>query len=251
MNQEAVEEIVIQREMAANDFFHDFLLLLEEAGRRPFPLTKTANLKLSDIHYLGEHFAQEIYRRNGFGELVRHIQSEREVRPLRRIRRLAQHMRLTDIHKGKLTLSIRGKAFLAGTPLTTQFEQLTLWYLQRYDWADWYTYRSELAKALQQQQRFLWDYFLHRQDTTIDFHQFLLSLRHYFALDDLVRDPSPFHDDVRWAVEQILIKDLRLFGLLAVESETSWGWRHEELIYAFQPTALGIHIFQLALRTQA
>jgi hypothetical protein len=248
---EAVDEIVIQKEMAANAFFHDFLLLVEEAGRKPFQLTKIGNLKLADIHHLGEHFAQEIYRRNGFGEPERHIQSEREVRPLTRIRLLAQHMRLMDTHKGTLQLSIHGKAFLADTPLTAQFEQVILWYLQRYDWADWYTYRAELAKALQQQQRFLWDYLLHRQDTTIDFHQFLLSLRSYFALDDLVRDPSPFHDDVRWAVEQILIKDLRLFGLVAVESEKSWGWRHEELIYAFQPTALGVHIFQLALTKQA
>jgi hypothetical protein len=222
---------------------------VEEAGRKPFQLTKTGNLKLADIHYLGEHFAQEIYRRGVSGELERHIQSEQEVRPLRRIRILAHHMHFTDTHTGKLQLTIRGKAFLAGATLKTRFEELILWYLQRYDWADWYTYRGELARALQRQQRFLWDYFLHRQDTTIEFSPFLFSLRNYFALDDLVRDPSPFHDDIRWAVEEILIKDLRLFGLLAVESEQSWGWRHEELMYAFQPTTLGVHIFRLALTT--
>jgi hypothetical protein len=247
---ESVEEIVIQKAIAANAFFHDFRLFLEGAGRQPFQLTKTGNLKLADIHALGEHFAQDIYRRDGVGQLERHIRSEREVRPLTRIRRLAHHMRLTATHNGTLQLSIRGKAFLADTPLTAQFEAFILWYLQRYDWADWYSYRAELAKALQQHQRFLWDYFLHRQNSTIEFHQFLVSLRRYFALDDLVRDPSPFHDDVRWAVEQILINDLRLFGLLAVESEPSWGLRHEELIYAFQPTALGVHIFQLALTQQ-
>jgi hypothetical protein len=159
-------------------------------------------------------------------------------------------MRLTAIQHGKLGLTIRGKAFLSDTPPQAQFEEFILWYLQHYDWADWYTYRAEIARALQREQRFLWDYFLHRQATAIEFHQFLLSLRSYFALDDLVRDPSPFHDDVRWAVEQILVKDLRLFGLLAVESEQSWGWRHEELISSFQPTALGAHIFQLALNKQ-
>jgi len=48
----------------------------------------------------------------------------------------------------------------------------------------------------------------------------------------------------------MLVKDLRLFGLLAVESDTSWSWIHEETIISFQPTTLGVHIFQLALRQQ-
>jgi hypothetical protein len=56
------KESAIQKEIAANDFFHDVLLFLKEAGRDPFRLTDTGNLRLTDIHSLGEHFALDIYR---------------------------------------------------------------------------------------------------------------------------------------------------------------------------------------------
>jgi hypothetical protein len=46
----------IQEAIAANAFFHDFCLFLQEARRDPFPLTETGNLRLADIHYFGEHF---------------------------------------------------------------------------------------------------------------------------------------------------------------------------------------------------
>jgi hypothetical protein len=150
-----------------------------------------------------------------------------------------------------LLLSIRGKAFLADMPLHTQFEQLILWYLQRCDWGEWYDWQAEIARALQQSQRFLWRYFLYRKDRRIAFPQFLSGLRRYFGLDALVSDPSPYYDSVWSAVEQMLVKDLRLFGLLTVESVKYNSVLQDETIFSFQPTALGLHIFQLALTQQA
>jgi hypothetical protein len=132
---DAVEEIRIQHEIAANAFFHDFLLFLQEAGRQPFRLTERGNLRLADIHYFGEHFQQDIYHRHITGERWS-VRSETDVRPLRRIRLLAQYMRLTETYQRNLLLSIRGKAYLADTSPKNQFEQLILWCLQRYDWTE-------------------------------------------------------------------------------------------------------------------
>jgi hypothetical protein len=248
---EAVEAIRIQNEIAANAFFHDFRLFLAEAGRKPFPLTNIGNLRLADIHYLGERFALDIYRRDHAGEVWHTIRSERDVLYLTRMRCFAEGMRLTAPQHGKLRLTLRGKAFLATTSPLTPFEQFILWYLQRYDWGAWYDWRADIARALQQAQRFLWRYFLYRHDSRIAFPQFLSGVRRYFGLDALVDESSDLSDSVQRAVEEMLIKDLRLFGLLAVESHTWGSWSHEEAIDAFEPTALGIHIFQLALRTQA
>ena len=61
---DAREEIRIQQEIADNAFFHDTLLFLQEAGRDPFRLTEKGNLRLAEIHYLGEHFHQDIYHRH-------------------------------------------------------------------------------------------------------------------------------------------------------------------------------------------
>jgi hypothetical protein len=244
----AVEEIRLQHEIAANAFFHDFLVFLQEAGHQPFRLTEKGNLRLGDIHYFGEHFHHDIYHRHIDGERW-YVRSEADVRPLRRIRLLAQSMRLTETQKRKLLLSIRGKAYLAHTSPTEQFEKLILWYLKRYDWTEWYTSRAAIAATLQGSQSFLWRYFLSRKDSKIDFHRFLAGLREYFGLDALIDDPSSIFDDVRWQVEKMLVKDLRMFGLLAVESDTS-NWIHEERVISFQPTALGTHIFELALTKQ-
>jgi hypothetical protein len=210
----AVEDILILKEIAANDFFHDFLLFLEEAGRQPFQLTNTGNLKLSDIHALGEHFALDIYRRDDSGEIWQTIRSERDVLYVTRMRWIAAGMHLTSTERGKLQLSIRGKAFLADTSPQAQFEALILWYLRCCDWGAWYDWQADIARALQQAQRFLWRYFLYRKDRRIEFPPFLAGLRQYFGLDALVRDPSFYSDDVQWAVKEMLIKDLRLFGLL-------------------------------------
>jgi hypothetical protein len=185
---DAVGEIRLQHEIEANAFFHDFLLFLQEAGRQPFRLTERGNLRLGDIHYLGEHFHQDIYHRHSDGAQW-YVRSETGVRPLRRIRLLAQSMRLTEAHKRKLLLSIRGKAYLAHTSPKEQFEQLILWYLQRYNWTDWYTYRADIGAVLQSAQRFLWRYFLARKDTTIDFSQFLSGVSEYFGLDALDDEP--------------------------------------------------------------
>jgi hypothetical protein len=243
-------EIRLQHEIEANAFFHDFLLFLQEAGRQPFRLTERGNLRLGDIHYLGEHFHQDIYHRHSDGEQW-YVRSETGVRPLRRIRLLAQSLRLTQAHKRKLRLSIRGKAYLAHTSPKEQYEKLILWYLQHYDWTEWYTYRAEIAAALQGALPFLWRYFLARKDSNIDFTHFLAGLREYCGLDALIDDPSSIYDDVQWQVEQMLVKDLRLFGLLAVESVKYNSLLHDENIIAFQPTTLGVHIFELALRQQA
>ena len=122
MPMDAAEEIRLQHEIVANAFFHDFLLFLQEAGRQPFHLTERGNLRLGDIHYLGEHFHQDIYRWHIDGERW-DVRSERDVRPLRRIRLLAQSMRLTETQKRKLLLSTRGKAYLAHTSPKEQFER--------------------------------------------------------------------------------------------------------------------------------
>ena len=156
-------------------------------------------------------------------------------------------MRVTEARHRKLTLSIRGKAYLADTSAKYQFEQLILWYLQRYDWTEWYTYRAEIAAALQGALPFLWRYFLSRKDSKIDFPRFLAGLREYFGLDALIHDPYLSNYSVRWPVEQMLVKDLRLFGLLAVESVKYNSLLHDENIISFQPTTLGVHIFELAL----
>jgi hypothetical protein len=243
---DAGEEIRLQHEIAANAFFHDFLLFLQEAGRQPFHLTKIGNLRLGDIHYFGEHFKQDIYHRHIDGERW-YVRSEIDVPPLRRIRLLAQAMRLTETRQRKLPLSIRGKAYLADTSLKRQFEKLILWYLKRYDWTSWYTYRAEIAATLQWSQSILWRYFLARKDSTIDFNRFLAGLREYFGLDALIHDPYLISDGVRWPVEQMLVKDLRMFGLLAVESNKAHSFIDDETIISFQPTTLGAHIFRLAL----
>ena len=239
-------EIRLQHEIEANAFFHDFLLFLQEAGREPFRLTEKGHLRLGDIHYLGEHFHQDIYHRHSDGEHF-YVRSETGVCPLRRIRLLAQSMRLTETHQRKLLLSKRGKTYLAHTSPKEQFEQLILWYLQHYDWTEWYTYRAEIAAALQGALPFLWRYFLSRKDSKINFTRFLAGLREYFGLDALIDDPSSFYDDVQWQVEQMLVKDMRMFGLLAVESVKYNSMLHDENIISFQPTTLGVHIFELAL----
>jgi hypothetical protein len=245
---DAGQEIRIQHEITANAFFHDFLLFLKEAGRDPFRLTEKGNLRLGDIHFFGEHFQQDIYHRDIDGEAW-HVRSETDVPPLRRIRLLAQSMRLTETRQRKLLLSIRGKAYLANTSPTEQFEKLILWYLKCYDWTEWYGHRAEIAAALQGAQRFLWRYFLSRKDTAIDFSRFLSGTREYFGLDALSDEPY-FSSSVRWAVAQMLVSDLRLFGLLSVDS-VQWGsLPSDETIRSFQPTALGTHIFQRALTQQ-
>jgi hypothetical protein len=242
----AGEEIRIQHEITANAFFHDFLLFLQEAGRDPFRLTEKGNLRIAEIHYLGEHFQQDIYHRHIDGERW-YVRSETDVPPLRRIRLLAQHMRLTETRQRTLLLSIRGKAYLAHTSPKSQFEQLILWYLQRYDWTEWYTHRAEIGTVLQSAQRFLWRYFLARKDTKIDFSRFLSGVREYFGLDALSDEPY-FSSSVHWAVKQMLVRDLRLFGLLSVDSVKGGSLLNDETIYSFQPTALGAHIFELALK---
>jgi hypothetical protein len=245
---DAGQEIRIQHEITANAFFHDFLLFLKEAGRDPFRLTEKGNLRLGDIHYFGEHFQQAIYHRHVDGEAW-HVRSETDVHPLRRIRLLAYSMRLTETRQHKLLLSIRGKAYLANTSRTEQFEKLILWYLKRYDWTAWYTHYAQIAAVLQRAQSFLWRYLLARKDTKIDFSGFLSGVREYFGLDALSDEPY-FSSSVRWAVEQMLVRDLRLFGLLSVDS-IKWGnLPSDETTHSFQPTALGAHIFQLALTQQ-
>ena len=72
----------------------------------------------------------------------------------------------------------------------------------------------------------------------------------YFGLDALIDDPYPSYDHVRWPVEQMLVKDMRLFGLLTVESAKYNSLLQDENIISFQPTTLGVHIFELALRQQ-
>jgi hypothetical protein len=62
------EDTEIHKAIAANAFFHDFLLFLEEARRDPFRLTERGNLRLGDIHYLSEHFHLNIIRRYIYGE---------------------------------------------------------------------------------------------------------------------------------------------------------------------------------------
>jgi hypothetical protein len=102
----ATDEIVCYKEIEANAFFHDFLLFLAAAGQQPLQLTKTGNLRLSDIHHLGEQFALDIYRRDDSGEIWHTIRSERDVLHLTRIRFLAAGLRLTSTQKEKLPHSI-------------------------------------------------------------------------------------------------------------------------------------------------
>jgi hypothetical protein len=135
---------------------------------------------------------------------------------------------LTETRQRKLLLSIRGKAYLANTSPKHQFEQLILWYLQRYDWTAWYDSRAEIAAALQGAQRFLWRYFLSRKGTKIDFSRFLSGIREYFGLDALSDEPY-FSSSVRWAVEQMLVRDLRLFGLLSVDKQNPQNSRRNAL----------------------
>jgi hypothetical protein len=242
------EERTIEKDIAQNAFFHDFLLFLQEAARDPYRLTERGNLRLYDIHYLGDRFHLHIYR-DIFGARGQYIRSEKDVPMLRRIRLIAGLMGLTemDAEKKRLSLSQAGKAFLDTLSLQARFEQVILWYLHRYEWADWYDWCAGIASVLQQEQHFIWSYLLSRQNTRIVFAQFLSGLREYFRLDDLVDDPPDYKVTVRWAVEQMLIKDLRLFGLLAVENGERLRFSDDETIAALQPTVLGVHIFTLAL----
>src|SRR5947209_4063208 len=125
------EETVIQKEIAANAFFHDFLLFLQEARRDPFRLTARGNLRLYDIHYLGDRFHLHIYR-DALGPRGEYIRSEKDVPLLMRIRLIARLMGLTemDAEKKRLALSQDGRAFLNTLSLQAQFERVILWYLQ-------------------------------------------------------------------------------------------------------------------------
>src|SRR4030095_7088006 len=176
-----------------------FLLFLQEAGHQPFRLTKKGNLRLGDIHSFGKHFQQDIYHRHVSGEAW-YVRSEAHVPPLRRIRLLAQSMRLTERRHNKLLLSIRGKAYLADASPKRQFEKLILWYLKRYDWTEWYDHRAEIAATLQWSQSILWRYFLAQKDSNVDFNQFLAGVREYFGLDALTHDTTHLYDYVRWPV---------------------------------------------------
>ena len=242
------EETEIHKEIQANAFFHDFLLFLEEARRDPFRLTESGNLRLGDIHYLGEHFHLNIIRRYIYGEKGEYIRSEKNVPLLRRIHLHTCHMGLTETgsNKRKLLLSQSGKAFLETLSVQAQFEQMILWYLKRYTWADWYSWCSRVASILQREQHFIWSYFLSRQNSRIGFGQFLSGLREYFRLDERVHDPLVY-DTIHAAVKRMLVQDLGMFGLLTVESVGSQDLMDEETIYSFQPSTLGVHIFTLAL----
>jgi hypothetical protein len=122
--------------------------------------------------------------------------------------------------------------------------------LHRYDWTEWYPQYAGIAAVLQQSQRFLWRYFLYRKDVKIDFLRFLSGVRAYFGLDALSDRESQFFDNVHWAVAQLLVRDLRLFGLLAVDSVKRGTFISDETIHSFQPTTLGAHLFALALTQQ-
>src|ERR671926_628755 len=99
------EKNKIHKEIAANAFFHDFLLFLQEARHDPFRLTERGNLRLNDIHYLGDRFHLHIYR-DTFGPRGEWIRSEKDVPLLLRIRLIAHLMGLTepDANKRKLFL---------------------------------------------------------------------------------------------------------------------------------------------------
>jgi hypothetical protein len=59
------------------------------------------------------------------------------------------------------------------------------------------------------------------------------------------------YSSVHWAVKQMLVKDLRLFGLLTVDSVKYGNFLSDETIHSFEPTTLGVHIFELALTQPA
>jgi hypothetical protein len=125
---------------------------------------------------------------------------------------------------------------------------MILWYLKRYKWADWYSWCSRVASVLQREQHFIWSYFLSRQNSRIGFGQFLSGLREYFRLDERVDNPLGLgYDTIHSAVKLMLVQDLRMFGLLTVEGDESQVLMDDEAIYSFQPTALGAHVFALAL----
>jgi hypothetical protein len=69
-----------------------------------------------------------------------------------------------------------------------------------------------------------------------------------FGLDALIHDPPYLSNySVRWPVEQMIVKDLRMFGLITVESGRPRRFSDDETVHSFQLTTLGVHIFELAL----
>ena len=233
------QETLLEEDIAENAFFQDFLLFLREAGTRPLGLTKTGNLKRAEIYYFGEHFAIDIYHRNTNGTIMFPIRTEYEAPHLLRIRLIARVMKLVYSRKSTLLLSKKGKIFLDQSP-PTRFDEMIHSYFIHCNWGYMHPTLYELARTLQEEQFHFWNYFLQQQNKPIDFQQFVQGVSFYFGL----KTTNDYHNDVQWALEYVLIKDLALFDLLDVKTVKD-GWK--ERIVSFQPTDVGVYIFKKSL----
>jgi hypothetical protein len=233
---ETQEDSYLQESIAENAFFHDFLFFVREVENHPLGLTKTGNLKRAEIYFFGEHFTIDIHHRDERGLILFPIRTEDGVPHVMRIRLIAHVMKLVHPHKGKLLLSKRGKTFLQQRPLL-QFGDMIHCYFLHCNWAYMYPMRHDHARTLQWGQFHLWRYFMKHKDQPIDFQLFVEGVSFYFGM----KTTKEYRDHV---VEQVVVKDLALYGLLHVNA-VKQGWM--ERVISFQPTDLGLHIFDKAL----
>lgn len=230
----------LEDEIIRNDFFHDFLSFLHILKARPMLLTKTGNLQRKEINYFGSISKTDIYHRDKEGKIMWPISTEIEVPHLLRIRLITRVMYLTYQRKGKLFLSKNGRGYLENLTPRIQFEQMLAWYFERCNWAYMHPYVEAIAIILQKNQYYIWEFFLQKQGTDINFKKFREGIRAYFNLGK----SNDYHDNAAWAVECTIIRDLALYGLIEyVSQKQDYG----EAITFFCLTSLGIYIFQKML----
>lgn len=228
-----------------NIFFQDFLVFLRLLEKRPLGLTQTGtgNLKVKEIKALGELFKHDIYHRDEKGEIMFQPRTEDEFRYIMWIRQLAHVMYLVYKKKGKLFLSKNGKGFLNNIDEKTQYEQMILWYLHRANWA-YLNFHPEVVEKLQNNQKQIWAYLL-QEKGWIKFSQFakVLTLIFKLSVKDIHGQEIP--DSVRWAIESVLVENLKELDLMEVKRKRDKYGTKE--IHLFRPTNTGRIIFKKAL----
>lgn len=234
------EDDYLKEDIGENAFFHDFLFFLQEGKKRPLVLTKTGNLKRTEIYYFGEYFSVDIYHRDEKGLILFPIRTEDEAPYLLRIRALAHVMKVVRKRKDKLLLSAKGDEYLTTLTQLQQFEELILAAFTLCNWGYLHPALYKIADVLQKNQHYLWSYFIKHKDKPIIFQTFFEGVCTYFGL----KNTNEYHDSARWAFERVIVQDLCLYGLMEAKTEkVKWN----ENVVSFQPTELGVHMFEFVL----
>lgn len=207
--------------------FDDLIVFLNQAKDRSLELTATGNLKLKVIHHLGGLFRQDIYHRGLDGSIMFSIRSEDSVRPLHRIRGIAELMKLVRKHKDRLLLTRKGKQLLE-LPPDQAYITVVGYYLYEFNWC--YVHPTLLwLELFQQDQADVW-HFLGKQGQAWTQLSELASL-----IQNLVMVPDP--ESWMWEIKDFgvglgFVDEMSLLGLIdyeCVKEKTFLGFEVKRL----------------------